>query len=146
MFSIRLFSLYIYIESLCPASTITHPLQISLFPMHLSSTQLPNPLHLLLQFISSLHHTQKGGNKMVKFSKELEAQLIPEWKEAFVNYWDLKKQIKRIKLSKVPKQAHQAAGGDFGFSIFDSLGFFLKKFACSEDNITNIIKVNILRH
>ncbi|XP_057422823.1 phosphate transporter PHO1 isoform X2 [Lotus japonicus] len=78
---------------------------------------------------------------MVKFSKELEAKLIPEWKEAFVNYWDLKKQIKRIKLSKVPKQTHQAAGGDFGFSIFDSLGFFLKKFACSEDNITNIIKV-----
>ncbi|KAK2991105.1 hypothetical protein RJ640_010461 [Escallonia rubra] len=28
---------------------------------------------------------------MVKFSKELEAQLIPEWKDAFVNYWQLKK-------------------------------------------------------
>ncbi|XP_057959885.1 phosphate transporter PHO1 [Malania oleifera] len=36
---------------------------------------------------------------MVKFSKELEAQLIPEWKEAFVNYWQLKKYIKKIKLS-----------------------------------------------
>jgi xenotropic and polytropic retrovirus receptor 1 len=34
---------------------------------------------------------------MVKFSRELEAQLIPEWKEAFVNYKLLKKYIKKIK-------------------------------------------------
>ncbi|XP_023527424.1 phosphate transporter PHO1-like isoform X1 [Cucurbita pepo subsp. pepo] len=39
---------------------------------------------------------------MVKFSKELEAQLIPEWKDAFVNYWQLKKLVKRIKLSQTP--------------------------------------------
>ncbi|KAL1294690.1 hypothetical protein HN51_055481 [Arachis hypogaea] len=62
---------------------------------------------------------------MVKFSKELEAQLIPEWKEAFVNYWQLKKQIKRIRLSRLPtKPPHAAqlfAGVDFGRSIFDSL-------------------------
>ncbi|KAK9931211.1 hypothetical protein M0R45_018498 [Rubus argutus] len=38
---------------------------------------------------------------MVKFSKELEAQLIPEWKDAFVNYWQLKKQIKKIKVSRL---------------------------------------------
>eukprot|EP00252_Welwitschia_mirabilis_P023799 TRINITY_DN6839_c0_g1_i3.p1 TRINITY_DN6839_c0_g1~~TRINITY_DN6839_c0_g1_i3.p1 ORF type:complete len:690 (+),score=30.47 TRINITY_DN6839_c0_g1_i3:146-2071(+) len=37
---------------------------------------------------------------MVKFSKQLEAQLIPEWKSAFVNYWQLKKDIKKIKNSK----------------------------------------------
>ncbi|CAN7127118.1 unnamed protein product [Brassica rapa subsp. narinosa] len=42
---------------------------------------------------------------MVKFSKELEAQLIPEWKEAFVNYCLLKKQIKKIKISRKPKPA-----------------------------------------
>lgn len=36
---------------------------------------------------------------MVKFSKDLEAQLIPEWKEAFVDYWLLKKHVKRIKLA-----------------------------------------------
>lgn len=41
---------------------------------------------------------------MVKFSKELEAQLIPEWKDAFVNYWQLKKYVKKIKLCrKVPE-------------------------------------------
>ncbi|ERN18829.1 phosphate transporter PHO1 [Amborella trichopoda] len=35
---------------------------------------------------------------MVKFSKELEAQLIPEWKDAFVNYWKLKKHVKKVKI------------------------------------------------
>lgn len=37
--------------------------------------------------------------EMVKFSRELEAQLIPEWKEAFVNYKLLKKHIKKIKFA-----------------------------------------------
>ncbi|KAI6693591.1 hypothetical protein NL676_021301 [Syzygium grande] len=47
---------------------------------------------------------------MVKFSKELEAQLIPEWKEAFVNYWQLKKHVKKIKLSRKPtKPSHPEA-------------------------------------
>ncbi|CAA7390518.1 unnamed protein product [Spirodela intermedia] len=36
---------------------------------------------------------------MVKFSKELEAQLIPEWKDAFVDYRQLKKHVKKIKLT-----------------------------------------------
>ncbi|KAE9455501.1 hypothetical protein C3L33_12597, partial [Rhododendron williamsianum] len=44
---------------------------------------------------------------MVKFSKELEAQLIPEWKEAFVNYWQLKKHVKKIKLAQKPKQVQK---------------------------------------
>ncbi|XP_057531387.1 phosphate transporter PHO1 isoform X1 [Amaranthus tricolor] len=44
---------------------------------------------------------------MVKFSKELEAQLIPEWKDYFVNYWQLKKQIKKIKISRKSKQVNQ---------------------------------------
>ncbi|XP_021847662.1 phosphate transporter PHO1 [Spinacia oleracea] len=44
---------------------------------------------------------------MVKFSKELEAQLIPEWKDYFVNYWQLKKHIKKIRLSIKPKQVAQ---------------------------------------
>ncbi|KVH97462.1 phosphate transporter PHO1 homolog 1 [Cynara cardunculus var. scolymus] len=33
---------------------------------------------------------------MVKFSKQFEGQLVPEWKEAFVDYWQLKKDIKKI--------------------------------------------------
>lgn len=41
---------------------------------------------------------QEQREKMVKFSKQFEGQLIPEWKEAFVDYWQLKKDIKRIQL------------------------------------------------
>ncbi|OAY47383.1 phosphate transporter PHO1 homolog 1 [Manihot esculenta] len=35
---------------------------------------------------------------MVKFSKQFEGQLVPEWKEAFVDYWQLKKDIKKFHL------------------------------------------------
>lgn len=35
---------------------------------------------------------------MVKFSKQFEGQLVPEWKEAFVDYWTLKKDLKKIHL------------------------------------------------
>lgn len=35
---------------------------------------------------------------MVKFSKQFEAQLVPEWKEAFVDYCQLKKDIKKFHL------------------------------------------------
>ncbi|KAG6757330.1 hypothetical protein POTOM_037638 [Populus tomentosa] len=55
---------------------------------------------------------------MVKFSKELEAQLIPEWKDAFVNYWQLKKQIKKIKLSQKPAHPRHVLDHQYGLSIF----------------------------
>ncbi|XP_050218696.1 phosphate transporter PHO1 [Mercurialis annua] len=78
---------------------------------------------------------------MVKFSKELEAQLIPEWKEAFVNYWQLKKQIKKIKISKIPKLLPQI-DHEFGRSIFDSIRFFaFNKLFNSSNKITEIIQV-----
>ncbi|KAF6169002.1 hypothetical protein GIB67_038499 [Kingdonia uniflora] len=35
---------------------------------------------------------------MVKFSKQFEGQLVPEWKEAFVDYWQLKKDLKKLHL------------------------------------------------
>jgi hypothetical protein len=91
-----------------------------------------------------LQDIERKKEKMVKFSKELEAQLIPEWKEAFVNYWQLKKQIKRIKLSKIPKQNHHHVNGD---SILDSFCFIVKKISqklspgSDHDDNTNIIKV-----
>ncbi|KAK9140394.1 hypothetical protein Scep_010075 [Stephania cephalantha] len=74
---------------------------------------------------------------MVKFSKELEAQLIPEWKDAFVNYWHLKKIVKKIKLSQKTQQTQQDhSSHDFGLSVFDSVRYVLKKFtnrfSCSE--------------
>lgn len=36
------------------------------------------------------------STNMVKFSKQFEGQLVPEWKEAFVDYWKLKKDLKKI--------------------------------------------------
>lgn len=83
---------------------------------------------------------------MVKFSKELEAQLIPEWKDAFVNYRLLKKHVKKVKVSKIISKPSQHTDGDFGVSIFDSFRFFAKKiydkFRNSE-NKTDIIQVHI---
>lgn len=34
----------------------------------------------------------------MKFSKQFEGQLVPEWKDAFVDYWQLKKDLKKIHL------------------------------------------------
>ncbi|GMN53372.1 hypothetical protein TIFTF001_022511 [Ficus carica] len=87
---------------------------------------------------------------MVKFSKELEAQLIPEWKEAFVNYWQLKKQIKKIKVSRIPKQTSPETDiGEFGRSIFDSIRFVAnqlvlsgnKLFGSSDSNKPELVRV-----
>ncbi|GMI64173.1 phosphate 1, ARABIDOPSIS PHOSPHATE 1 [Hibiscus trionum] len=78
---------------------------------------------------------------MVKFSKELEAQLIPEWKDAFVNYWQLKKHVKRIKLSR--QQPH--LNHDFSRSVFDPIrSISTNLFFASKSNTTDhaqIIKV-----
>jgi len=47
---------------------------------------------------SSFWGFQQQTQKMVKFSKQFEGQLIPEWKEAFVDYWQLKKDLKKLHL------------------------------------------------
>ncbi|OWM75838.1 hypothetical protein CDL15_Pgr009482 [Punica granatum] len=39
---------------------------------------------------------------MVNFSKQFDGQLVPEWKEAFVDYWQLKKDLKKINLLSIP--------------------------------------------
>ncbi|XP_042518362.1 phosphate transporter PHO1-like [Macadamia integrifolia] len=66
---------------------------------------------------------------MVKFSKQLEAQLIPEWKDAFVNYWQLKKNVKKIKLArnKRPVLEISEENDEYGFSILDPIRFIAKK-------------------
>ncbi|XWS39159.1 hypothetical protein CRYUN_Cryun18bG0026300 [Craigia yunnanensis] len=81
---------------------------------------------------------------MVKFSKELEAQLIPEWKDAFVNYWQLKKHVKKIKLSRKNRQPPPDLNHDFGRSIFDPIHFIALKLSTmllSSNNNTEIIQV-----
>lgn len=83
--------------------------------------------------------------KMVKFSKELEAQLIPEWREAFVNYWQLKKHIKKIKLEKKSKPPQDGTTtSQFGFSIFDPIRSVAKNVShklIDSHATTEIIKV-----
>ncbi|XP_043706189.1 phosphate transporter PHO1-like [Telopea speciosissima] len=63
---------------------------------------------------------------MVKFSKQLEAQLIPEWKDAFVNYWQLKKNVKKIKLSRNRVSIDIQEEDEYGFSILDPIRFIAK--------------------
>ncbi|XP_039134744.1 phosphate transporter PHO1-2-like [Dioscorea cayenensis subsp. rotundata] len=61
---------------------------------------------------------------MVKFSRELEGQLIPEWKDKFVNYRQLKKLVKKIKLSALQSPATPSSDGHsfMGFFSFRLLG------------------------
>ncbi|XVE65796.1 hypothetical protein DITRI_Ditri08aG0028200 [Diplodiscus trichospermus] len=80
---------------------------------------------------------------MVKFSKELEAQLIPEWKDAFVNYWQLKKHVKKIKLRRKRRQPPPDLNDDFGRSIFDPIRFIsrISTKLFGSNNNTEIIQV-----
>ncbi|CAH1453057.1 unnamed protein product [Lactuca virosa] len=71
---------------------------------------------------------------MVKFSKELEAQLIPEWKDAFVNYWQLKKHVKKVKLSRMLKLSQTTCSHDYGISIFDPVCSFFRHLSSSVTN------------
>jgi hypothetical protein len=42
--------------------------------------------------------------KMVKFQKQLEGQLVPEWRNAYVNYKQLKKVVRQIRQQIVREQ------------------------------------------
>ncbi|CAL9082351.1 unnamed protein product [Musa acuminata var. zebrina] len=78
---------------------------------------------------------------MVKFSRELQAQLIPEWKDAFVDYRQLKKHVKKIKLSLLrssfPSSSssddHHNGGG--GFSLFDPVRAFAARFSAPRSDL-----------
>ncbi|KAF3432615.1 hypothetical protein FNV43_RR27355 [Rhamnella rubrinervis] len=63
---------------------------------------------------------------MVKFSKQFEGQLVPEWKEAFVDYWQLKKDLKKIHVlntNNTPTTKHQNS------SLSNTLFASLRKFS-----------------
>jgi hypothetical protein len=72
---------------------------------------------------------------MVKFSREYEASIIPEWKAAFVDYRCLKKLVKRIKIAR--RDATREAGGgsssdatsSYGFSVLDPVRALAAHFA-----------------
>ncbi|XP_010681381.2 phosphate transporter PHO1 homolog 1 isoform X2 [Beta vulgaris subsp. vulgaris] len=60
---------------------------------------------------------------MVKFSKQYEAQLVPEWKDAFVDYGQLKKDLKKIQLLNSNKNSSkQQKSVSFASSFISSLG------------------------
>ncbi|KMT08421.1 hypothetical protein BVRB_6g140970 [Beta vulgaris subsp. vulgaris] len=60
---------------------------------------------------------------MVKFSKQYEAQLVPEWKDAFVDYGQLKKDLKKIQLLNSNKNSSkQQKSSSFASSFISSLG------------------------
>lgn len=86
---------------------------------------------------------------MVKFSKELEAQLIPEWKDKYVNYKLLKKPIKKIKLLRLSQLQCSPVNDDviFGRSIFDpfrTLSRKLSDFFRSSVDISDSLEVYIV--
>ncbi|KAF5727777.1 EXS family protein [Tripterygium wilfordii] len=64
---------------------------------------------------------------MVKFSKQFEGQLVPEWKEAFVDYWQLKKDLKNIHLLNTcnTKPANNRKPDSFSNTLLTSLKKFL---------------------
>jgi hypothetical protein len=71
--------------------------------------------------------------RMVKFSREYEASIIPEWKAAFVDYKGLKKLIKRIKIARrdagpPPLLAATTAGSSYGFSVLDPVRSLTARF------------------
>lgn len=75
---------------------------------------------------------------MVKFSKQLEAQLIPEWKHKFVDYRQLKKHVKKIKLALLRSSPPASDGGAatspfYGFSILDPLRALAARFSARQD-------------
>ncbi|KAF7848348.1 hypothetical protein BT93_L2076 [Corymbia citriodora subsp. variegata] len=72
----------------------------------------------------------------MKFSNELEARLIPEWKAAFVDYGRLKKHVEEIKLLRKPKRPQQADRNS-GWSIFDHIHSMAKKVASKFPKSTN---------
>ena len=96
---------------------------------HLNQIQIPFPSQYIMPSWGSIdyspgntHHLEtlpyslqfiEQREEMVKFSKQFEGQLIPEWKEAFVDYWQLKKDLKRIHLlnntNSTPNKHHSSS-------------------------------------
>ncbi|KAI5434548.1 hypothetical protein KIW84_021401 [Lathyrus oleraceus] len=77
---------------------------------------------------------------MVKFAKELDAQMIQEWKDEFMNYRQLKKLIKIMKLS-MTSSSNQNDNNFNGNPIFNSVSSLMKKVTSSLSPTNNIIKL-----
>ncbi|KAD4983003.1 hypothetical protein E3N88_19674 [Mikania micrantha] len=58
---------------------------------------------------------------MVKFTKQFEGQLVPEWKEAFVDYWQLKKDIKKIRRDSTSSVSKPRQNGSLTNTLVSSM-------------------------
>ncbi|XP_071735673.1 phosphate transporter PHO1 homolog 1-like [Rutidosis leptorrhynchoides] len=58
---------------------------------------------------------------MVKFTKQFEGQLVPEWKEAFVDYWQLKKYIKKIHIESTSHTSKPKEKNSLTRALFSSI-------------------------
>ncbi|KAK3129130.1 hypothetical protein QOZ80_6BG0472030 [Eleusine coracana subsp. coracana] len=67
-------------------------------PQPMASIETPNYHSRALHWYSLRYpgREEEAGVPMVKFSKQFEGQLVPEWKDAFVDYWQLKKDVKKL--------------------------------------------------
>lgn len=61
---------------------------------------------------------------MVKFSKQFEGQLVPEWKEAFVDYCQLKKDLKKIHVTSDNGASSKHQRGSISKTILSPLKKF----------------------
>lgn len=80
---------------------------------------------------------------MVKFSKQFEDQLIPEWKQAFVDYSELKKELKKFHLvnhiNNIPNKQNSNACSAYNYLISS-----LKKYSLFGHQHTNHGPIQVL--
>lgn len=72
---------------------------------------------------------------MVKFAKELQSQLVPEWQEAYCNYDELKKDLIRIRQHRVLGPTYTRTG---------SLGL-LRSLASMKPNLSKTLTRTLTR-
>lgn len=102
-----------------PSSSI-NTLILSFFQTLTLTLSSPYNTQILPILLSSKTNSRE---KMVKFSKQYEAQLVPEWKDAFVDYGQLKKDLKKIQLLNSNKNSSkQQKSSSFASSFISSLG------------------------
>ncbi|XP_023541788.1 phosphate transporter PHO1 homolog 1-like isoform X1 [Cucurbita pepo subsp. pepo] len=104
-----------------------HSTLASTFPSFSSSSSSSSSTSSLLFPLSdsALLPTEINNNNMVKFSKQFEGQLIPEWKHAFVDYCQLKNDLKKLYLLKTDnKPDSTAATGTVASTVLSSIKNF----------------------
>ncbi|XVF42966.1 hypothetical protein PTKIN_Ptkin02bG0002300 [Pterospermum kingtungense] len=90
--------------------------------------------------LSQEEEEEEEERKMVKFSRQFEGQLVPEWKEAFVDYWQLKKDLKKIHLLDNNNNNNNTAPKTQANSLAKNL--FGKFFFCRQRRDHGVIQVH----